>query len=112
MHEQESCSNCATTGLMKHLRAPGCHSAGPFSCTTACAMDLAERVSTNPRRSEMTRTLSTQVVMRENPSTEEQSERGTDAPQPPPLPTLEQSAAYQRAWAYFNEALFDGRLKP
>ena len=60
----------------------------------------------------MTGTLSTQVVMKENPSTEEQSERGTDAPQPPPLPTIEQSAAYQRAWAYFNEALFDGRLKP
>ena len=60
----------------------------------------------------MTGTLSTQVVMKENPSTEEQSERGTDAPQPPPLPTLEQSAAYQRAWAYFNEALFDGRLEP
>jgi hypothetical protein len=47
-----------------------------------------------------------------NRGTEEQSERGTDAPQPLPPPTLEQFAAYQRAWAYFNEALFDRRLKP
>jgi SprT-like family len=30
----------------------------------------------------------------------------------PPPPTLEQFAAYQRAWGYFNQALFGGELQP
>ena len=29
-----------------------------------------------------------------------------------PPPTLEQFAAYQAAWDYFNKTLFDGKLKP
>ena len=33
-------------------------------------------------------------------------------PNKPPPPTLEQFAAYQRAWAYFNDTLFGGGLKP
>jgi hypothetical protein len=33
-------------------------------------------------------------------------------PNEPPPPTLEQFAAYQKAWSYFNDTLFGGGLKP
>lgn len=33
-------------------------------------------------------------------------------PKMPPPPTLEQFAAYQKAWTYFNDTLFGGQLQP